>query len=149
MAKQGKMFDISKLKKAIEKKQATINRNSKKLKTAPKTISIGWFKQSGVYPEQGKRAVNYVAKIHEHGLGNHTEKGMIKNTVHLYRKEWVKEYRKLARKEINKGKTPDYYSISEKVGLMMKEDLRNYVYRIGLVDTSRLANSILVKYKRR
>jgi len=143
------MFDIKKVTEAIKRKQATINKQSKKLKTAPKYITVGWDSKSGTYPEQGKKPVEYIALIHEKGLGNHTEKGMAKNTTFLYQDEWNKLAKKLIKKGMKFGKTPDYYIIAEKIGERIKDNLREYTYMIGLVDTERLANSIIIKYKRR
>lgn len=142
-------LDVEKLKKRIDKKQDTINRRSQKLKNAPKVIKVGWFKESGNYPEQGKKPVEYIARIHEEGLGNHTDKHMVSNTIFEHKSEWASLYKKLVRKGSRFGRTPDYYKISEQIGVQMKKDLRNYVFGIDLVDTTRLANSILVKYSRR
>lgn len=148
MAK-GQMFDVKKLTKTIRKKQATINKNSKKLKSAPKTVIAGWDKSSGAYPEQDKKPVELIALIHEKGLGNHTEKGMVKNTTFKHSKEWVQLYKNLVAKGFKNGKTPNYYTIQEKIGRQIKDDLRSFTYEIGLVDTQRLANSIIIRYKRR
>lgn len=143
------MFDIRKVKKAIRKKQATINRNSKKLKSAPKTIVVGWDGKSGTYPEQEKKPVAYIALIHEKGLGHQSEKGMVKNTTFLHSGEWLALYKKLVKQGFKNGKSPNYYTIAEKVGRQMRDDLRRYTYAIGLVDTQRLAHSIIIRYKRR
>jgi hypothetical protein len=145
----GQMFDIVKLRKAIRKKQATINRNSKKLKSAPKTVVVGWDKSSGSYPEQDGKPVSYIALIHEEGLGHHSEKGMVKNTTHIHGQEWIALYKELVKKGFKNGKSPNYFVIQEKVGRQMRDDLRRFTYEIGLVDTQRLANSIIVRYKRR
>lgn len=145
----GQMFDVTKLKKSIRRKQATINRNSKKLKNAPKTIVVGWDDKSGTYPEQGKKPVKYIAAIHEYGLGNHSEKAMVRNTIFLHEHEWVRMYRSLVKQKMKRGKTPNHYVIAERVGRKMRDDLRDYLYAIDLVDTSRLAHSIIIRYKRR
>lgn len=145
----GRMFDVRKLQKAIKKKQDTINRNSRKLKNAPKRIIVGWDEKSGTYPEQDKKPVAYIAKIHEWGLGNHTEKAMVRTTVFKHEKEWVELFQKLIIEGSRKGKSPNYYTIAERVGRQMRNDLRSYLYEIDLVDTSRLARSIIIRYKRR
>lgn len=147
MAKQS--IDISKAIRAINKKQATINRASRKLKNSPKYIRVGWDSKSGKYPEQDGTPVEYVAHIHDKGLGPHEAKHMLDNTKFLHAKEWAKLYKKLARKAMRKTNSTDFYDVSEIIGERMKEDLKNYVYDINLVDTTRLANSIIVRYSRR
>jgi hypothetical protein len=143
------MFDVNGLVKGIRKKQATINRNSKKLKSAPKYITVGWDASSGKYPERPEISVSYVAYLHEHGTKDFPAKNMIETTVFLHEDQWVKLYRKLAKKSLSKGQVPDYYTIAETVGEQMKRDLENYIYAIDLVDTQRLANSVIVRYSRR
>jgi len=143
------MFDIKKVTEAIKRKQATIDRNSKKMKTAPKYIYVGWDKSSGTYPEQGGKPVEEVALIHEFGTEHHTAKGMVSNTVFFCEDEWIKRATKLIKKGFKWGRAPDYYDIAEKLGRQIKSDLRDYTYSIGLVDTERLANSVIVKYRRR
>lgn len=144
-----KMFDVEKLIAGIKKKQETINRNSRKMKTAPKSITIGWTKASGKYPEQNGKPVSYIATIHEYGLGNQTEKAMVSNTIFLHKKEWASLYRKLLAKELRRKAVADYYMIAEKIGEQMKLDLKNYIREIDLIETSRLMNSIIVTYSRR
>ena len=143
-----KPIDVKKLKRAVARKQATIDRNSKALKKAPKKVLVGWDSSSGTYPEQDGKPVAYIAKIHEFGLGNHTEKAMSRITVEDNQKEWIKMYAKLVKQQSRRGKTPNYYDIGEQIGRQIKEDLEDYLYAIDLIDTTRLANSIIVKYRR-
>lgn len=144
-----KMWDVDKIKEAIRKKQSTIDKNSRKMKTAPKSISIGWDQSSGTYPEQDGKPVWYIAKIHDEGLGPHSEKKMIETTIFLNRTKWAKLYSKLQGQALKKNKIPDYYQIAETIGETMKQDLEDYVYQIDLVETERLANSIITRYHRR
>ncbi len=148
MAK-GRMFDVTKLRKTIRKKQSTINKNSRKLKSAPKKIVVGWDSKSGSYPEQGKKPVWYIAKIHEYGTEHHPAKHMVGNTIFAHEKEWAKAYRRILNRKIKMGVVPNYFTIAEELGRRMRDDLKDYVYKIDLVDTSRLANSIIIRYKRR
>lgn len=139
---------IEKAIRAIRRKQNTINKASRAMKRAPKYIFAGWTDKSGSYPEQGGKPVKYIACIHEKGLGPHTEKGMVANTTYLHSKEWQKLYARLVRRGSKKGKIPNYYEIFEKVGEQMKQDLRMYTISLGLVETTRLINTIVVNYRR-
>lgn len=143
------IVNVDKLRKAIMKKQETINKHSKKLKTAPKYIFAGWDEKSGTYPEQEGKPVWYIAEIHERGLGDHERKDMTKNTEEEHGESWQLLYAKLVNRYLKRGRIPDYFKIAEKVGERMKYDLENYVRRIDLVDTHRLVNSVIIRYRRR
>lgn len=145
----GNVVNVRKIQKAIKRKQETINKLSNKLKTAPKYIFAGWDTKSGTYPEQDRKPVSYIAEIHDKGLGYQTRKDMVARTTNEYGESWQKLYIRLVNKYIKKGKNPDLFKVSEKVGERMRDDLRNYIYIIDLVDTERLANSIIVRYRRR
>lgn len=143
-----KMIDVGKLHRAIARKQATIDRNSRAMRRAPKFVVVGWDSHSGTYPEQDGKPVSYIAQIHEYGLGNNTEKAMVRNTEYEHSKEWAQLFMKLVKKQSRGRKTPDYFDIFEQIGKRVKRDLRDYLYAIDLIDTTRLAESIIINYRR-
>lgn len=143
------LWDVKRIQEKIKKKQETIERNSKKMKTAPTKVEVGWDESSGTYPEQGGKPVSYIAEIHEYGLGPHSEKSMLSSTEFLHSDEWAEKYKSLVMKSIDKDRIPNYDKIFRTIGNQIKKDLRDRVYEIDLVETHRLANSIIVRYKRR
>ena len=141
-------IDVSKLVARIKKKQKTIDKNSKNLKRAPKYIFAGWGPESGSYPEQKGKPVEEIAEIHEWGLGAHSEKAMVRKTELEHSEKWEDLYMYLVTKAIKAGRNPNYYTIATKVGNQMRIDLRKHLFDINLIDTTRLANTIITKYRR-
>lgn len=145
-----------KIKKQIRKKQETILRNSKKLKSNPAFVTIGWTKESGKYREQADRKkdkkapeVRYVARIHEYGLGNTTEKAFTRLTIEEHGKEW-QEYLQESIDHLQASNMEiDPHWLLTRVAERVKIDLQNKIEAIDLVDTSRLKNSIIIKFPRR
>lgn len=165
------IFNAEKVIRKIKKKQETINKRSDKMKTNPKSISVGWTDASGDYPEQRKEAdqdflknpntsnkskrvyreslkkkVKDVAYAHEYGLGNLDEKGFIRKTIAENQKKWKDLSDKLFNNQAKSGLTDQ--QIFEIVGKQAKEDLRSEIFSIDLVDTHRLVDSIIISYHR-
>lgn len=161
--------NIEAIKRRMAKKQNTINKNAQKRKRIhPKNLFVGWTDKSGRYSEQAKTErvttnhrdgstsskmmsikVKEVARIHELGLGNHPEKGMIRITSKANRKRWMKFYKQKVLPALMKGDKSKLWMELSKLGSIIKMDLKTTVLDIDLVDTGRLANSILVEYKGR
>lgn len=166
------IFDATQVQKAMKKKQETILRNAKKRKNiGPKNLMVGWTDKSGRYTEQGPKVleaatpaeqrksgnpttekaikVKEVAKIHEFGLGNHTEVGFIRICKANNRRKWLKYYNKYINKWVVKGDRARFFPLLVHLGDMIARDLRQSVIDADLVDTQRMANSIVVDFKGR
>lgn len=143
-------IDQQKIQRQIEKKQATIERNSRKMKTPPKKVSVGWFKESGKYIEQPEKpSVAHVANIHNYGFEGQTQKAFIELTIAENYNKWLKFVFSWMEHNLRLGKQPDLNLIAEELGELVKSDLGMTVYDMDLIDTGRLLTSIMVKYKRR
>lgn len=148
-----------KIKEQIRRKQATIIKNSKKLKSNPAHLVVGWTKESGIYPEQTtsskiggspvKTEVRYVARVHEYGLGNQTEKGFTRLTMEEHGKEWTAYLQESIDHLQKAGMDIDAQWLLERVGERVKKDLQQTLIEIDLIETSRLLNSIIIKFPRR
>jgi len=145
------------IKKEIKKKQDRMLRNSLKMVSSPMSIEIGWFYESGKYPEsEGGQSVSYVAQIHEFGLGPHSPKGFVRITIDSHQKEWYDIFQSrvnIAVKNALKGKGSlnsfDKHFLLLEIGNKIKRDLQDTITEINLIDTTRLKNSIIIKFDRR
>jgi len=155
------MMNLKKIQKAMAKKQATIEKRSRALKNAPVSVSVGWDKSSGKYTEQrikeGRVTIQdapmvvEVALTHEYGIGNHTEKAFIRNTIKENKDKWNKQLRTLYRQQPKtlSGKPVNWHTVMSRMGKIIKSDLKAKIIEIDLRDTDRLLESIIIKYHRR
>lgn len=159
----------TKVMKVIARKQETIVRNAKKRKRiSPKNMTVGWTDKSGRYTEQRKSEavttnhkdgtqsitsksilVKDVAKIHEYGLGNQTEKGFMRMTISQHKKKWLMMYRLTVLPWYVRGNRSMMFKALHRLGVTIRNDLKKSVVDIDLVDTGRLRDSILIEYKGR
>lgn len=142
----------------IQQRQDKMIRKSLKMVSDPMYIEVGWFDpESGKYPEEesGAKVVD-VARIHEFGLGGFPAKAFVRLTVDENNKEWAYEVQKAVNVAIAKAKKGqsdlnsfNKHALLYTIGEQIKQDLRDRIEDIDLIDTSRLLNSILIKFKRK
>lgn len=163
------VVNVDAISRNMKRKQETISKNAKKRKRVmPKNLRVGWTDKSGRYTEQrptevvttthkdGTSTTNWkaikvkdVARIHEYGLGNQTEKAFIRTTKNNNMKKWLKYYRRYVLPNVKKNDQKKILASLTDLGEIIREDLKNSVYDIGLVDTGRLVESILIEFKGR
>lgn len=147
------LINAPKFQKAMRKKQEKINEISRKMKKAPKSVNIGWDSSSGKYTEQATEnkpapTVQEVALIHEWGTSTIPESAMLRTTKARV-EPMIQELVKRKMKAAKRVRKLDFYKLAEDIGELVKRELHDTVFTLDLVDTTRLANSIVIKYRRR